>query len=322
MRKIYIVGGQQKDRVTAEWHQYKKGVILEIDIDRFQLLRRHEYVSPPEVVPDQDPSIVYKAGTVVNRKLYVCTEREVMVYSLPDLRKLGYLSLPCFNDVHHVRPSRSGNYLVVSTGLDMVVEATPAGKLVNAWNVLGKPLWGRFSPSIDYRKVPTTKPHLSHPNYVFQLGHDVWVTRCLQKDAVCLTKPGRRINIGGAYVHDGVLAGNTLYFTRVDGHVVTVDPVTLQVKQQYNLNQMIHAGKKIGWCRGIKVLDQQTVIVGFTRVRPSSSSMSGQKVFNQLEAVQPTRIACYNLAEGKMLWELGLEKYNMHAVFSIHSENE
>ncbi|TYS90030.1 hypothetical protein [Rossellomorea aquimaris] len=322
MSIIYIVGGKQKNRLAAEWHQYEKGVILKLDMETKQLIDRFEYVSPPEVCPDQDPSIVFKAGTVKEKTLYVCTEREVLVYSLPDMTPKGYVSIPCFNDVHHVLPAQNGNYHVVTTGLDMVVEVDKKGKLIHAWNVLQEAPWERFSKKVDYRKVLTTKPHLSHPNFVFHIGDEVWATRCLQKDAICLTNPDKRIDIGGAYIHDGVLFGDTLFFTRVDGHVVTVDAKTLKVINDYDLNEWTHHNKKIGWCRGIKILDDHTVIVGFTRMRPTKNPLDGHQAYQAHADTLPTRIACYDLRKGKLVWECGLERFEFNAVFSIHCENE
>lgn len=322
MRKIYVIGGQQKDRITEDWHQYEKGVILQIDLDKYELIKRTEYTSPPNVCPDKDPSIVFKAGTISKKKLYVCTETEVIIYSLPHMKQIDYISLPCFNDVHHVRPDQNGNLLVVNTGLDMVLEINSTGTILRTWNVLNQPPWDRFSPNVDYRKISTTKPHESHPNFVFQIGNDIWATRCLQKDAICLTKPDQIINIGGSYIHDGVLAGDTLYFTKVDGQVVTVDVHTLQVKNHYYLSLFDNHNSPLGWCRGIKVLSNDTVIVGFTRIRPSKNPLEDRQKFNSFDAVLPTRIACYDLKHGKLLWEHGLEQYNLNAVFSIHSENE
>jgi outer membrane protein assembly factor BamB len=320
--KLYIIGGQQKDRILDEWHQYKKGVIVKIDMNKNQVESSLEFISPPEARPDNDPSILFKAGTVKNQQLYVCTQTEILIYSLPSLKQTGYLSLPCFNDVHHVRPTNGGNFLVVSTGLDMVVEVTANGTILREWNVLGQNPWERFSHNIDYRKVHTTKPHYSHPNYVFQIGKDIWATRCLQQDAICLTRPQQQIEIGGSLIHDGVLVRDTIYFTKVIGHVVTVDINTLKVKQVFNLNEMTSVRKPLGWCRGIKVLNKHTVIVGFTRLRPTIQEVNGQFIEEGWFDTLPTRIVCYNLTKGKLLWEHSLEPYGLNAVFSIHSENE
>ncbi|MGC2326147.1 MAG: hypothetical protein WA604_05490 [Candidatus Sulfotelmatobacter sp.] len=77
----------------------------------------------------------------------------------------------------------------------MVVKFTPQGQVLAEWNVLREDPWFRFSRDVDYRKVDSTKPHQSHPYAFFQLGEEVWVIRHFQKDAICLTSPGKRINI-------------------------------------------------------------------------------------------------------------------------------
>jgi hypothetical protein len=128
------------------------------------------------------------------------------------------VSLPCFNDLHHVAPSWDGNLLVVSTGLDLVLKINREGEVLNEWSVTGDDTWQRFSRSVDYRRVETTKPHGSHPNFVFEIGDEVWATRLKQCDAVCLNQPGKRMYIGHQ-PHDGVVFGQYVYFTCVDGFV-------------------------------------------------------------------------------------------------------
>jgi hypothetical protein len=320
LEDYYVVGAEQKNGLYKDWEQYKKGLIIKVSPKQNRAEKCIEYISPPEVIPDERPSISFTAGTIENNHLYVGTQTELLVYTLPDFQKVGYLTYPCFNDIHHVRPTSKGNLLVVNTGLDMVLEVSKTGEFLNEWHVFGENLWKRFSRKMDYRKVPTTKPHQSHPNYVFQIGEDIWVTRCLQKDAICLTKPNKQIQIGEEKVHDGVVVGNLIYFTQVTGRVVIVDIHTLKVKQVFNLNNMTNTSQPLGWCRGIKVLDDYTVIVGFTRVRPSKKlKADGTFRWEGQYGVLPTRISCYDLKHGKQLWEQQLEDHDMNAIYSIHS---
>src|SRR5689334_11919993 len=51
------------------------------------------------------------------------------------LSKIGYLSLPFFNDLHHVRPTPAGDLLVANAGLEMVIHMTQSGEICNVWNV-------------------------------------------------------------------------------------------------------------------------------------------------------------------------------------------
>lgn len=319
MEKYYVVGAQQKNGVYKDWEQYQKGVILKVSPGHNLIEKCIEYISPPEVIPQKSPSISFTAATIENNHLYVGTQTEILVYTLPNFQKVGYLSLPCFNDIHHVSPTSEGNLFVVNTGLDMVLEITPIGKILNEWHVFGENIWQKFSRTIDYRKVATTKPHQSHPNFVFQIGKDIWATRCLQEDAICLTEPKKQIQIGGEKVHDGIVFGDSIYFTQVNGQVVRVDIHTLRVKQVFNLNNYTNTNKNLGWCRGINVLDEHKVIVGFSRIRPSKKFKEDGTIIMEGEyGSLPTRIACYDLKHGKLLWEQQLEEYNLNAIYSIH----
>lgn len=323
MESYYVVGAQQKNEVLKDWEQFKKGLIVKVSPDKGTVEKCIEYISPKKVCPQENPSILFTAGTIRNNYLYVGTQTEILKYSLPDFKKAGYFSKPCFNDIHHVRPAGNGNILIANTGLDMVMELSPLGKVVKVWNVLGEDPWGKFSKFKDYRKVKTTKPHSSHPNYVFTIGEDIWATRCLQMDAICLTKPDQRMDIGRALVHDGVLFGESVYFTQVDGHVVVVNINNHEEMQVHDLNKMTNADTSLGWCRGIKVLNEDKVIVGFTRIRPVRKIDSeGNEFWEGQYGVLPTRIACYDLKKGILLWEQELEEYDMNAIYSIHSEVE
>lgn len=221
---LYVVGGEERhmnfiDRNT-EWPPYQKAIIAEIDLNGNRARRLVEYISPPEVYTSENSDILFKSGTLKNNRFYVCTKTEVLIYSFPEFEKVGYITLPCFNDLHHVFPTDNGTLIVVVTGLDLVIEMTEKGEILREWNVLGEPSWQRFSKSIDYRKILTTKPHQSHPNYAFQLENELWVTRFEQRDAICLTDPTLCINIGIEKPHDGISYNKNIYFTTVDGHVV------------------------------------------------------------------------------------------------------
>ncbi|MDQ7862801.1 hypothetical protein RCO48_22535 [Peribacillus frigoritolerans] len=198
MEKYYVVGAQQKNGIYKDWEQYQKGVIVKVFPEQNLAEKCVEYVSPKEVIPVNFPSISFTAATIKNDLLYVGTQTEILVYSLPDFQIVGYLSFPCFNDIHHVLPTSEGNLLVVNTGLDMVLEISPQGKVLKEWHVFWRGHMEKISPGRSIIvKVPTTKPHQSHPNFVFQIGKDIWATRCLQEDAICLTKLDQQIKIGG-----------------------------------------------------------------------------------------------------------------------------
>ncbi len=321
LAKLYVTGGQQRNARSmlegdAYWYKYHKGLILEVDTVTGQAERRAEYVSPPDVCADEDPAILFKCGTMAGDKLYVSTQTEVLVYNLPDFTLGTYISLPCFNDVHHVRPSRDGHLLVANSGLDMVLEITSDGEVLRIWNTLGEDPWSRVTQEADYRRVTSLKPHRSHPNHIFYLGDEPWVTRFEQRDACSLTNPVKRIDIGIERVHDGHLFDGHLYFTTVNGCIAIANVETLQVEEVIDLNTIAPPDVVLGWCRGLLVEDG-TVWVGFSRLRLTKIRRNISWVRQGFRQLLPTRIACYDLRRRTCITEIDLQEHGLDAVFSI-----
>lgn len=322
MSRLYISGGKQRSTVfrkLEEWQSYEQALLIELDTEHNQARGCLEYVSPPEVCADELPSILFKSASLHGNILYACTSTEVLIYETPAFRRLHYISLPCFNDLHHVSPTTQGTLLVAVTGLDLVVEMTVEGTVIREWNVLGEDPWSRFSRREDYRKVASTKPHQSHPNHVFELEGEVWVTRLQQRDAICLTRPGARIDIAVQRPHDGYIFDDRIYFSTVDGHVVIANRKNLRVEETLNLNEMSHpSGQVLGWCRGVLPLDERWVWVGFTRVRPTKLLENVAWIKNAgSDRHKPTHLALYDLALKKCEQEIDLERHGLGVVFSV-----
>jgi hypothetical protein len=322
MNRLYVSGGRQRSalfRRLEEWQSSEQAALIELDPATNQSKPRVEYVSPPEVCAGDLPAILFKSASLRGNQLYVCTSTEVLVYELPAFKLRHYISLPCFNDLHHVCPTHRGTVLVAITGLDLVVEITLTGSIVREWNVLGEDPWARFSRQTDYRKIPSTKPHRSHPNHVFELDGEVWVTRLEQRDAICLSTPGPRIDIAVQRAHDGYIFGDQIYFTTVDGHIVIANPKTLKVEQTIDLNRMSsQTGQTLGWCRGVLPLDERWIWVGFTRVRPTKFIENVAWIRNGgAGRHKPSRLSLYDLKQGKCEQEIELEPHGIGVVFSI-----
>jgi len=318
---IYVVGGKLRHRVLRdleEWQSCEQALIVQLDPERRTAHTMVEYVSPPSVCAGPDAAVLFKAASLRGNRLYACTSTEVLVYELPGFRRLHYVSLPCFNDVHHVAPSHRDTLLVAVTGLDMVVEVSLDGEVLQEWDVLGEPLWTRFSREIDYRLVPTTKPHRSHPNHVFQLGDEIWVTRLHQRDAISLSDPSRRIDIAVQRPHDGYPARGAVFFTTVDGHVVIADQKTLQVKKVVDLTAINgRANQVMGWCRGLLPLDERFVWVGFTYVRPTKFKENLAWIKSGATKRKPSHMALYDFERGVCLKEVPLEPHGIGVVYSM-----
>lgn len=336
MYDFIVIGGtaRQDQARRKEWQHFHKAVVLGVRKGSDDISVLHEYCSPRDVCPEF-PSVIFKAGTLKDNFLYLCTQTEILVYRVSDFELCHYYSLPCFNDLHHVAPTDRDTILAVVTGLDLVVEIDRDGRIVEEWSAVPAGTWDRFSRATDYRKVPTTQPHQAHPNYVFMLGEEIWVTRCDCNDAICLTDRRKRIDLSGTedfpsvMVHDGLLHNGQLYFTSVNGTVLIADPERHAVTRVIDLNEIIGTDYPLGWCRGIKVLDEDRIVVGFSKLRQTKlqdkvrwakaqvKRISGIGNYTQSLPAMPTRICCLNLRTETTEWELPLSGDGIDAVFSI-----
>jgi hypothetical protein len=240
----------------------------------------------------------------------------VLIFDVPTFKQVGYVSIPVFNDVHHVRPSPTGSLLVANSGLDMVLEVDHGGDVIREYSVLDEDPWQRFSRTVDYRTVRTTKPHHAHPNHVFLLGDEIWATRFEQRDAISLTNPGRRINIGLERVHDGVVYDGRVYFTTVDGKVAIADSATLTVEAVHDLPRLIGDTAVLGWARGIHI-HPGGIWVGFSRIRPTKFRENVAWVARGFKQSRPTHIAHFDLDRGECTQWIDLEPAGLSAVFSV-----
>jgi hypothetical protein len=320
---LYVLGGRQRQptlKLAEEWNQYEAALILEVDTRTGSAQVRSEYKTPPAARATDRSSVLFKSGALVGDKMYTCTPTEVLVYDLPRFTVANYVSLPCFNDLHHVVPDSVGNLLVTSTGLDLVVNLDRSGTVLHEWNVLGENPWEKFSRDVDYRKIESTQPHRSHPNFVFELDEKIWVTRFEQRDAICLNEPRKRIDIAIEAPHDGHVCGNYIYFTTVDGHLVIAGRDSLRVERAVDLAAVNGRELLLGWCRGLLCVDADKFWVGFTRIRRTKFQENLfwlNHTFRNRLLRKPTHIALYDIAAGTCLQELNVEQYGMNVVFGI-----
>jgi outer membrane protein assembly factor BamB len=325
VESIVVVGGRQKRSETlrsTEWSRFGEAVALTMDLETGHCKELVSYVTPDDARPADEYSVVFKSGSIAGDTLYACTQTEVLLFDVNTGELDRRITLPSFNDVHHVRPSNDGNLWVVSTGLDLLVEVDLDGNVIAEHNAVDTPTWDRFDRDTDYRKVASTKPHQAHPNFVFNHGDDVWVTRFEQKDALCLTDRSRRIDIGVERPHDGVVVGDTVYFTTVDGHLVTADLTTDTVTDVADIVAISESDDALGWMRGLSVLPDGDILLGFSTLRITKIRENVRWVknrFGKMEnpVVVPTHVARYNVGEGRMIWRRELTDPVMDVVFSV-----
>jgi hypothetical protein len=328
MTCLYLLGGKQRSLLVngeKEWNLYESALILKLNTTSGVVQTCVEYESRSDARPHQRSACLFKSGALVGDLLYACTNTEILVFRVPAFEQLNYISLPWFNDLHHVTPCRDGTLLVVNTGLDMVVRITPEGAPIEEWDVLGGSPWQRFSRDIDYRKVASTKPHKSHPNFTFQLDGDVWVTRLYQRDAICLTDSAKRITIALESPHDGVVRGKEIYFTLVDGRGVLANADTLTVDRVIDFKAMDDPNALLGWCRGVLPVAHGKLWVGFTRVRKTrflDNVLWVKHVFKDGMIDKPTHIALYDIENNRRLREFDLEPHGMNIIYSVFQAHE
>ncbi len=350
---LLVVGGRQRrDAVERdEWQAYDRARIVRVDLRTGAVVPWLDDLGCAERLPSGSPSIVFKAASVDGDRMRVCTTTEVLEVELASGAVLRRRSHPWFNDLHHVVAEPSGELLVVSTGLDAVLRLDDDDAIVATYDIGVRPLRERFDLATDWRLVATTKPHETHPNYLFRVDGGWWATRFLTGDAIELAPARRTVRIAlprdpttpAAGPHDGIVSADGVRFTTVDGAIVTVPlerfaevgsaprvagtsaPQVDDSADDLARVELRDADgeRATGWCRGLAPLADGTAWVGFSRIRPTAFRRHVSWLKHGLRrvglhATAPTRIAQHDLKTGRSLAEIDLEPHGMAAVFSIH----
>lgn len=279
-----------------------------------------------ENFPEIHPNLEFTVGDVEGDKLWLATDTEIRLYQYSSLVLLKTFSHPCFHNIHSVAV-RGDELYVTSTGLDMVVVLNKHdGSIVKYLNAEGKPPWHRFSPDTDYRKLHSTRPHDAHPNYVFWIANEPWVTRCTQEDAVMLADTNKKIDISGARkpisVHDGIVSGERVFFTTVDGAIVIADTKTRQIIETIEIARMEGYGGLRGWCRGLYIVGD-IAYVGFSRLRETRRREKVEWVKSLLQkgrAVTECSVLAIDLGQLKILADYRMPAGMIDAIYSILPE--
>lgn len=325
MVKFYVAGGaHHEDSLSRqEWGRSEYGLLLAVDINSGEVDKIIEYKTPSELIcAEEGVGTSFTAGELHNNLLYLPTEWEILTIDVSSLEVVASLSRRFFNDVHAVT-FRNNNFVVTSTGLDAVFEISEDGMAINEWYTRenGR-LWDDFDSTIDYRKVPSTKPHVMHPNFSTVIEGDVWVTRFHAKDSICVSDPSKgRILLDVERPHDGHYNSGFIYYTTVNGHVLVVDYEKKKVIEDFDVSAAMQSNKLAGWCRGFAAYEEFYVL-GFSRIRPTkfSSNLSWLKNIKHTVAAtlsEPTRLAIFDAKRKKLIREIDLEFYGMNAIFSI-----
>ena len=326
--KLIITGGRQADSKLSyfnkEWNNGIEGVIFEYDPKKNLIEEKISYKTPLENRPIDNYSISFKSGSIHNNKLYVTTLTEILIFDLPEYKLVDIISLNIFNDLHHVIYHEE-NLFIVITGLDLVVKFSLNEKKIKTFYNCYPEIntWERFDKNKDYRKINTTKPHLSHPNHVSIFQDKVLVTRYKQQDALIFSMEGKvldKINLNKGIPHDGAIFNESFIYTTVNGNIIEVNKSDFSIKKITDLNFHSKDGRSLGWCRGYQKLESLNY-VGYSRIRPTkfveNIKWLGSKLTDKVKLKMPTRIECYNENYSKIKNTIDLESYKMNWVFSI-----
>lgn len=312
--KLLVTMGYHTQRKGEYWLYDTAGLML-IDWRAKKVVRELTYVSPPEHAA-LSGHMLFAYGSLTGSELLVTTHTEVVTIDVGRWAVNDVISLPHFNDLHHVIRFEDHLY-VCNTGLQAVQKVTPDGRLVESYSTNAAPTWETYDRARDYRPL-STKPHPVHPNHLFVLDGQVWVTRCNKHDAVALRDHERRLKVAPGSPHDGILAQGLVYFTTTNGHVVGVDPEGGETVRDIDLNAIDGRRRQLGWCRGLRFIDYDLALVGFGQFRRTKYRELAHWILNDGKAALPSRLCLYDFHRGRLLDELTFTaKWEGAAIYSI-----
>lgn len=236
--KYLIVGGKQKiDAIQDSTHNTaEEGRVLLFDDETQSASLVIKHRTPDIYLPKEGTSITFKASSIRQNKLVACTQTEVLVYDLQNFELEFQFSHEYMNDVHHV-DFVNDKYYVVSTGLDAILIFDKSGKLEDYISVAkGYDARERFG-DIDFRKIPSTKPHKAHPNFISFAEDKNWVTRFHCDSLFELKDRFEYDQLGVKRMHDGHIYEGQGYYTSVDGNIIIINYDSKDYKK-INLNSI------------------------------------------------------------------------------------
>ena len=323
VENFIITGGRRKDKPFSMNNLadcFDAG-IYEIDFGKKRISRRYMETTPNYRIYPSNYSLSFRGGVVFNDTLYTCTHSEIIEFDTGNFSVKKRISNRLFNDLHHA-DIINDRMMFASTGIDRVGEFVSEGR-IKLHPVLNSNDLRPISDVEDYRVI-STKPHVSHPNHVFKIGRELWVTRFNQKDAVSLNNLEKRIDISEGKPHDGLIRDGRLYFTTVNGMIVVFDVLNLKKKGTHNLSSLF-PDYSPGWCRGLEIIGE-FAYVGFSALRWTLSLENigflaknfislGKKLRKNL----PARIVKYNMRTQSIVDEYCFDQNEIGLIFSIIS---
>lgn len=320
MTELLVFGGRNhpNPHQRPAWDRYDLCVLLKIRESDGAVLQRLEYPGWP-LDREVGVSRTFRAATIVGDLAYTCTGTQVVKIDLRTFQVAETQTHRYFNDLHQVNLI-DGRLFVAATGVDSVLEFDDKFELVKRYQVGTDAVLTRFGPDADYRRIPYTKPHEAHPNFVETWDGELWVTNWEAGRVESLSSQ-RRYYVASHRIHDGIPKFGKIWFTSVNGAVVRMQPTDGTI-ETFELAAMTPTNRALGWCRGIAPVGEDGVYVGFSKLRETKLRENlkwlGNKLLKQEFALsEPTHVARYDLAKRTRLWDTDLDEHGMNAVFSI-----
>ncbi len=291
-----------------------------IDWPSGTVVRDFAWTSPVDVMsgPGADQEFT-SASLLIQDVILQPTHTEVLWICPVDWVVIHRLTHPLLHNVHSASPVPGGGLLVTCAGSESVLEFDDDDQLIaHHWLREGS-FKGAYSGFEDLRRVHHDhfKPHSHHPNHAARVGASTWVTCFETQRAVCI-EDGREIVFPEGIPHDGRLIDGLMWFTVVTGHVIAVDPITLERRVDLDLNAMVATERMLGWCRGLDVVGNR-LFVGMTVLRATrhrevlrwlAHGQSGQKL--------PTRILEIDLTSRRIVREVEVGNAAGGTIYSIN----
>ncbi len=295
------------------------GLLGIFDVERREVVHTCRW-SPPDELRAPGQKVQLTGFTWLDGSLYVCTHNAIVVYDdWPPRKPARVLSLPSWNDLHHCIPWKGG-LAVANTGLESVDWISTEGELGSRIDVLDGVEGARtIDPDRDLRRIPDTKPHLRHPNHLFERGGELWVTQLETQDAVCVSADAAPLTFPEGLPHDGTRIGSRNVFTTVTGHLVRVgaDP---EDRSSTALAPFDPHYEELGWCRGVCADPDgaDRYWVGFSMVRRPRWRQVGYVVKHR-HGAPPSRICRFDLAEGRRIDAVQLGPDRGYVLFQLEA---
>jgi hypothetical protein len=329
-----------------------EGRLVEIDFARGTQEARLVYAPPePLRVPEKGFTGAAWTGSPGTSMLFVCGSSAVYQVDPTSWSVAEIWHQRCMNDLHHVAVAE-GRIYVVNTGLEAIDVFSPIGRFLGShalhpgWLSAARqggsspardalpalldarwppqlneaaaqeePLGAYYSPREPSEPTPFSRRKVrdyAHPNHVAVLEGRLLVTRFIDRAVEDVTTFQRVIEGTPGLPHDGLIDGDRLWLTCVNGLVVAYAIEDGRVTGREIERIDVFATGHTGWCRGLAVT-RDYVVVGLTAIRRMPRYRWCELPLEETE----TSVLCIDRATHRLAGRIELEGARHPKIFSV-----